>query len=114
VEQSGLYEMSISDSTRAVIAARSVDVHDTDVELEQTARNMAVLTQWAGVSEGLAFKVEECPQATDLVARIKARIQQARRAQQVRQVIGLNAGTLGLILACLTGEWLLRKRWALV
>jgi uncharacterized membrane protein len=113
VEQPGLYTVSVSDTNKTMIAGRSVDLRDTDIELEQTARNMETLSQWAAVSDGLAFKVEECPQATDLVARIKAKVEQVRRTQQVRQRIGFNAGTLSLILACLSGEWLLRKRWAL-
>jgi uncharacterized membrane protein len=113
-QQPDLYTVNVANSARAVIATRPVEIREIDLELERTARNMDALNQWAAVSDGLAFKVEECPQTTDLVARIKEKVEDVRRSQQVRRALGLNGWTLGVILAALSGEWLLRKRWELI
>jgi len=40
--------------------------------------------------------------------------QQVNRTQSTRESVGLNAWTFTVILGCLTVEWLLRKRWALM
>jgi hypothetical protein len=60
------------------------------------------------------MKAEDCPDATDLVAQIKEKIEQVRHGQQVRRPIGINAWTLALLLACLSTEWVLRKKWGLI
>jgi hypothetical protein len=75
---------------------------------------MESLRQWAAISDGLAVKAEDCPSGGDLVARIRARIEQVRHGQQVRRPVGLNGWTLALALGCLASEWLLRKRWGLL
>jgi uncharacterized membrane protein len=108
-----LYTVQVLNAARSVVASRPVEVRETNIELAQTARNMETLQQWASVSDGLAFKVEDCPSPTDLVTQIKAKVQEVKRAQQIRQITGLNWMTLSLVLACLSGEWLLRKRWTL-
>ena len=114
-DRAGLYTLNVRDSQKSLVAARPIEIRDTDVELEHTARSIETLGQWAAVSDGLAFKVEECPQAADLVAQIKKKVeQQVKRTQNARQPVGLNAWTFTVILGCLTVEWLLRKRWALM
>ncbi len=74
---------------------------------------METLKQWAAVSDGVAFKVEECPAATDLVAQIKAKIEEIRHGKQVRRIIGVNGWVLTAVLGCLAADWFLRKRWNL-
>jgi hypothetical protein len=59
------------------------------------------------------MKVEECPDAADLVAQIKTKIEQVREGKQMRRPIAVNGWTLGLVLGCLAAEWVLRKRWDL-
>ena len=108
------YTLKVLNGARTVVAERSIEICDTDVELEQTARSMETLRQWAGLTDGLAFKVEECPQATDLVARIKSKVEQVRQSQPAVRTAGMNWWTLSLILGGLSGEWCLRKRWGLV
>ena len=49
----------------------------------------------------------------DLVAQIKAKIEQVRHGKQMRRPAGVNGWLLTLVLGCLGGEWLLRKRWGL-
>jgi uncharacterized membrane protein len=107
------YTLRVLDSAKAVVASRSIEIRDRDIELEHTARNMETLSQWASVSDGLAFRVEECPKTSDLVAQIKAKVEEVRRGQPVSRLIGLNGWTLSVVLGCLCGEWLLRKRWAM-
>lgn len=109
-----LYTLKVLDSANSVIASRPIEIRDTDIELDQTARNMETLRQWASVTDGLAFKVEECPKAVDLVAQIKSKVEEVRNARQTRRPAGLNWWSLSLILGSLAGEWLLRKKWGLI
>lgn len=113
-ENAGVYHVSVTDAMKVPIASRPIEIRDVNVEFQNTARNMETLQQWAAVSDGLAFKVEECPAAADLVAQIKTKIEEVRHGKQVRRLIGLNVWVLGLVLAGLAGEWLLRKKWELV
>lgn len=107
------YTLKVLDPAKQVVAERPIEIRATDVELEQTARNMETLRQWAGITDGLAFKIEECPKAADLVAQINAKVEQVRQTRQTVRTAGLNGWTLSLILGCLSLEWVLRKRWEL-
>jgi hypothetical protein len=75
---------------------------------------METLRQWASVSDGLAFKREECPEASALVQQIRNRIEKVRLTAQIRRPVGVNGWMLSVVLACLGAEWLLRKRWDLI
>ena len=74
---------------------------------------MEILHQWASLSDGLALKVEDCPDASAMVSQIKARIEQVRRDKPMRRPVGPNGWLIGLVLGCLGAEWLLRKQWNL-
>lgn len=113
-EKPGVYTVTVCDAAKVPIATRPVEIRDVNIEFQNTARNMETLRQWASVSDGLAFKVEDCPAAADLVARIKAKVEEARQGKQMRRTVGVNAWVMGLVLGCLGAEWLLRKKWALV
>jgi uncharacterized membrane protein len=113
-EKAGIYHINLTDAMKVPIVSRPIEIRDVNIEFQNTARNMETLRQWATVSDGLAFKVEECPAAADLVAQIKAKIEEVRRGKQVRHSIWLNGWVLSLILGALAGEWLLRKRWELL
>jgi hypothetical protein len=113
-EKAGIYTVTVTDPQKVPIATRPVEIRDVNIEFQTTGRNMESLRQWAAVSDGLAFKVEECPNPTDLVAQIKAKIEQVRHGKQMRRPIGLNGWVLCLVLGCLGAEWLLRKKWGLV
>lgn len=112
-EKPDIYTITVSDLMNVPIATRPVEVRDVNVEFQDTARNMETLQQWASVSDGLAVKVEDCRDAANLVTQIKAKIEQVRRGKQMRQPAGVNGWLLMLVLGCLGGEWLLRKRWGL-
>lgn len=113
-EKPDVYTVTVTDPLKVPIASRPIEIRDVNVELQNTARDMETLRQWASVSDGLAFKVEECPEAADLVSQIKAKIEEVRQGKSSRRIIGVNAGTLLLVLGCLGTEWLLRKRWSLL
>ena len=112
-DQAGQYTVTVADAMKSEIASRRIDVRDVDIEFQETARNMETLRQWAAASDGLAFKAEECPDATDLVSQIKARIEQVRQGKASRRVVAVNGWMLTWVLGCLAGEWLLRKQWEL-
>jgi uncharacterized membrane protein len=113
-EKPDVYTVTVTDAAKVPISTRPIEIRDRNVEFQSTGRNMETLQQWASVSDGLAFKVEECPTAADLVAQIKSKVEEVRHGQQVRQPLGVNGWTLLWVLVCLASEWLLRKRWGLV
>jgi len=114
VEKAGVYTVTVTDAAKVPISSRPIEIRDVNVEFQDTARNMETLGQWASVSDGLAFKVEDCPEAADLVEQIKHKVEAVRRGQQTRRPIGINGWNLALVLGCLSMEYLLRKRWGLV
>lgn len=113
-DKPGVYTIVVTDGFKTPLSTRPVEIRDVNVEFQNTARNMETLRQWASISDGLAFKVEECPAAEDLVAQIKDKVEEVRRGQQTRRIIGVNGWVLALVLGCLSCEWILRKRWNLV
>ena len=113
-EKPGVYTVAVLDALKVPIASRPMEVRDVNVEFQSTGRNMETLEQWASVSDGLAVKVEDCRDAAGLVAQIKAKIEQVRRGKQIRRPLGVNGWVLTLVVGCLSGEWLLRKRWLMV
>jgi len=113
-EKPDIYSVTVSDTSKAPLASRLVEIRDMDVEFQNTGRDMENLRQWASASDGLAFKVEECPDAKDLVAQIREKIEQVRHGLDTRHPVGVSAWSLALVLGCLSAEWLLRKKWGLL
>ncbi len=112
-ERPGVYTVIVTDPMKVPITSRPIEIREVNVEFQNTGRSMETLRQWAAVSEGVAFKVEECPAAADLVAQIKAKIEEVRHGRQTRRVIGVNGWVLTLVLGCLAADWVLRKHWSL-
>lgn len=113
VEQADVYNVAVTDGLKVPVSNRTIEIRDQNVEFQNTSRSMETLRQWAAVSEGLAFKVEECPAASDLVAQIKAKVEEVRHGKQMRRAVGVNGWVLLLVLGGLGGEWVLRKKWGL-
>ncbi len=111
--KAGVYTVTVTDAAKVPVSSRTLEIRDLNLELQDTARNMETLRQWASVSDGLAFKVEDCPKAADLVAQIKAKVEEIRHGKQMRRIMGVNGWVLALVLGCLGSEWLLRKKWGL-
>jgi uncharacterized membrane protein len=112
-EKAGVYTVTVTDGLKVPVSSRPIEVRDLNLEFQNTSRSMETLRQWAAVSEGLAFKVEDCPAASDLVAQIKAKVEEVRRGKQMRRTVGINGWMLTLVLGALGTEWLVRKRWGL-
>jgi hypothetical protein len=72
---------------------------------------MEALRQWAALTDGIALKAEDCADTTELLERIKSRIQQARHRPPQRTPFGVNAWMMALVLGSLSTDWILRKRW---
>jgi hypothetical protein len=113
-EKPDVYAVTVLDSLKVPVASRPVEIRDVNVEFQNTGRNMETLRQWASISDGLAMKVEDCRDAGDLVAQVQAKIEQVRHSKPLRRPLGMNGWSLGFVLACLAGEWILRKRWGFV
>ena len=113
-EKADVYTVTVLDTLKAPVTTRPIEIRDVNVEFQNTARDMESLRQWASVSDGLAMKVEDCRDASELVSQIKAKIEQVRHGKQMRRPVGMNGWMLALVVGCLGGEWLLRKRWGLV
>ena len=112
-EKPDVYTVTVLDGMKIPVATRPIEIRDINVEFADTARNMETLRQWASVSDGLALKVEECGDAGDLVSQIKQKIEQVRHAKPMRRPIGANVWMLSVVVGCLSGEWILRKRWGM-
>ncbi|HVM50061.1 MAG TPA: hypothetical protein VMU04_18680 [Candidatus Acidoferrum sp.] len=110
-EKPDIYTVTVLDSLKVPIATRPIEVRDINIEFQNTGRNMESLLQWASVSDGLAMKIEDCRDAANLVAQIKAKIEQVRRGKEMRRPLGVNGWVLAVVIGALGGEWLLRKKW---
>ncbi len=113
-EKPGAYSVAVLDSQKNPLCSRTVEIRDVNVELQNTARNMETLRQWASVSGGLAVKVEDCSKAGDLARDIRDKIESTHRIHETRRPVGINAWMLTLVLFGLGGEWLLRKQWGMI
>lgn len=110
----GLYTAAVLDHNGVVQATRSIDLHETLAELVQTSRDMAHLRQWANLSGGFALPVEECLDCSDIVSRLKEAVDTPGKGPPRITPAGINGWMMTLLLGCVCGEWLLRKRWNLV
>ena len=112
-EQAGTYTVTVLDEQKVTLASRAIEIREINVEFQNTGRDMETLKQWASVSDGLALKVEDCPNGSELVRQIKTRVLQAEHSKTIRQPAGMNGWTMAMLLGSLGAEWVLRKRWGL-
>lgn len=112
-EDAGVYQITVLDAQKATVVSRAVEIRDVNVEFQNTGRDMETLRQWAALTDGLAVKVEDCRDSSGLVAQIKAKVQEIRDSKPHRRPMGVNGWMLAAVLACLGGDWILRKRWGL-
>lgn len=113
--KSGLYTISVSDSSKRTLASRSLELRDPNFELQHLARNMDSLRQWASITDGgAAFKFEDFTDARALVKRIRAQVNELSPKLRVSRPLGINSWTLSLITALLCAEWFIRKRFGLI
>ena len=112
-EKEGVYTVTVLDAQKRAAANRSLEIRDINVELQQTARNMEGLRQWAALSDGVAAKLEDCRDDGGWVKTFLSKIEQIRRNRVLRRPAGVNGWTLALTAGCLGAEWILRKRFGL-
>jgi uncharacterized membrane protein len=112
-ERPGIHTITVKDARKLAVASRRIEIREVDAEMQRTGRDMENLRQWAGVSHGLALKAEDAGSGSDLVARLRERIDEARRGRRQRAPLGLDGRTLCALLLALGGEWALRRRWRL-
>jgi hypothetical protein len=113
-EKEGFYSIVILDSHNVDLAERSLQLVNSKLELQRTGRDMENLRQWAALTQGTAFAEEDLKSIDPLIAAIHKEMQMAEEQNTSRFPVGLNGWLLTLVLACLTTEWLLRKRWNLI
>ncbi len=111
-EQPGSFTVTVLDERGAAAATRSIEVDDVSREFASTARSMETLRRWAAASDGLAVRAEDCDDPRRLVDEIKTRVA-ARSDRRLRQPVGVSGWVLAALVACLSAEWTLRKRWGL-
>ncbi len=112
-KNAGLYTVSILNELKQPVATRSIEIRELNVELQNSARNMENLQQWASLSDGLALRAEDCRDGAELLAQLKPKLEQARQSPKVRAPIGVNGWTFAFLLGCLSLEWGLRKRFGM-
>ncbi|MDB6028364.1 MAG: hypothetical protein JWM68_4587 [Verrucomicrobiales bacterium] len=112
-EKAGIYTVSILDSTKQQVATRTIEIRALNVELQNSARNMENLQQWASISDGMALRAEDCRDGNELIAQIKTKIEQAQESRVTRMPAGMNLWTFTLLIGSLCGEWMLRRKWGL-
>jgi uncharacterized membrane protein len=111
--QPGIYTLAIVDDQNAPLVTRSIEVRETNVEWQQAGRNMERLRQWASVSQGLAVRAEEDRDVEELLRAVIERVTKSRRESPRQEPFGMNVWMFGILLGCLSGEWILRKKWGL-
>lgn len=112
-EVPGVYALTVLDPIGSPLASRTVEIKETNVEFEHTARDMENLRQWASLSDGLALKAEDCRSAGELIKALRERAEEARKMPARPLPAGMNGWTLFSLLTCLAAEWGLRKTWDL-
>ena len=109
----GLYSVSVFGETDIPLASQPLEVKGVDREMARNGRDMENLRQWASVSQGLALPIEDCRDAGALISEIKKRVEALREKRVRRRPLGIDGRTMLWLLACLGGEWALRRKWSL-
>ncbi len=109
----GTYSVAVLDMNRGPLASRTVEVTERRVEFEHATRDMENLRQWAGLTNGVAVKAEDCQNIEALIRAIKERGEAAVRSPARSRPAGINVWTLYALLTCLAVEFALRKIWNL-
>lgn len=110
----GMHTITVLEDADRILVTRELDVRDQANELASTARNMETLRQFAGISGGIALEAETREDVSSLLKSYLEPDEPPKVRIDYAQPIGVNGWMMGLLLACLSAEWLLRKRWGLI
>ncbi|MCO6454572.1 MAG: hypothetical protein J5I93_04570 [Pirellulaceae bacterium] len=111
--EAGLHQLNVLDANQVVRASRSVEIRRVPYEFINTSRDIENLRQWARLSGGMATKVEDCLDASQLVDRLSESLEQLHQQRPRSLPAAVNGWVLLCVLAGVCGEWFLRKRWGL-
>lgn len=112
--QSGMYSASLQLEDGTILASRDIQVKEVTAELVSTSRRMELLRQFAAVSGGVAMEFEKTDELTDTLRNF---LQPEEKLETERTYVlpaGMNGWILALLLACLSLDWLFRKRWQML
>ena len=112
-ESEGTYTASVESRTGAVLASRSVDIRDVQIELVNTAIQMDTLAQWSGLSGGFSERADECPDLEERLTTLFERQRDVSAPTSYPMPAGMNGWCLTLLISLIGTEWILRKRWSL-
>ncbi len=107
----GIFTVFVRNPKGEIVASRSIEIKNVNVEFLKTGRSMEILNQWAALSNGLAIKIEDCSDPTKLLEEIKVKVEQAERAMAQRIPLGIHMPILLILLGLLACEWILKKQW---
>ncbi len=85
-----------------------------DLELEDPAADLKLARRISAVTEEAGGRYYYLPQSDDLFERLKERANPLKLTTRRRRDIWDNAAVYSLLAACMTAEWILRKRKGLV
>jgi len=110
-EKQGIYTASVLDASGVPVAFQPIEIREINRELQRTGRDMDNLQQWAAISGGLALRAEELDDAKQVVLHINGRLLKAGAGRRINLPMGINGWVMTLLLCCMCGEWVLRRKW---
>ena len=113
-DSAGILNATLYGAGDQILASREIDVRDAAVELANTSRNMEILRQFAGISGGFAVEAESLTDAPSLLKPYLEPKQPPQVEKNYALPAGINGWILALLLACISLEWIFRKRWNLI
>ncbi len=113
-DTSGMYTASLLGSGDTILASHDIQVRDIAAELVSTARNMELLRQFAAVSGGMAIEAEKSDSLNDFLREFLQQDEQPKSETTYVLPAGMNGWVLAMLLACLSADWLCRKRWEML
>jgi len=108
------YTLEVMAEGDSSLASRVLEIREPNLEMQRTGRDMETLRQWAAISGGSAWTVEEArARAPDFTKSLLTQIEEARASRQHRNPVDFSWWSVGLVLGPLCAGWILRKRWML-
>ena len=83
-------------------------------ELATTSRNMETLRQLAGISRGAAIEAESAAEISELLDGYLDPDSDQPVETSYRTPAGINGWVLGILLMCISADWVCRKLWGMV
>ncbi len=111
---SGTYSATVLGAGDIILTSRKIEVRDMAAELASTSRNMETLRQFAGISGGVAMEAESGDDVASLLKRYLEPDTPPQMEVTYARPAGTNGWTFAILLACISAEWLCRKKWGML